>query len=179
VIGAYQQFGDNLIKNRIGANNHWLHINLVGTNANRFGIGARVRVVAGGISQIDEVSGGSNLYSQNSLTSEFGLGPYTVADTVEVRWPTTAKAVTIKTNVSADQVITINEVTSFVCGDANGNGTVNILDITYLINYVYKGGPAPDPLESGDVNSTGTINILDITYLINYVYKGGPDPYCP
>jgi hypothetical protein len=63
-------------------------------------------------------------------------------------------------------------------GDANGNTIINILDITYLINYVYKGGPAPIPyaLCSGDPNCNCVINILDITYLISYLYKGGPPP---
>jgi len=65
------------------------------------------------------------------------------------------------------------------CGDTNGDGAINILDITYLINYLYRGGPAPDPLGKADVNSDGTVNILDITYLINYLYKGGPAPDCP
>ncbi len=65
------------------------------------------------------------------------------------------------------------------CGDANSDGTVNILDIVYLINFKYKNGPAPDPLISADVNSDGIINILDIIYLINNEYKGGPAPNCP
>jgi len=67
----------------------------------------------------------------------------------------------------------------FVCGDANGNGVVNILDITFLINYLYKGGPAPDPFEAADVNSNGAVNILDVTYLTSYLYKEGPEPNCP
>ncbi len=66
----------------------------------------------------------------------------------------------------------------FICGDANNDATINILDITYLINYLYKGGPSPDPLEAADVNADAAVNILDITYLINYLYKGGPDPTC-
>jgi hypothetical protein len=83
--------------------------------------------------------------------------------------------------LSADEYINIavNEESTFICGDANASGDVNILDITFLINYIYKGGPAPEPVVSGDVNSTGDINILDITYLINYIYKGGPEPFCP
>jgi subtilisin family serine protease len=60
-------------------------------------------------------------------------------------------------------------------GDANSSGVVNALDITFLINYLYKGGPAPDPY-TGDANGNGVINALDITYLINYLYKGGPEP---
>jgi hypothetical protein len=60
-------------------------------------------------------------------------------------------------------------------GDANHDGVINALDVTFLINYLYKGGAAPLFYE-GDVNSSGQINALDITYLINYLYKGGPPP---
>lgn len=68
---------------------------------------------------------------------------------------------------------------NFVCGDANGSLSINLLDVTYLINYLYKGGPEPDPLPAGDANGNGAINILDATYLISYLYKGGPAPLCP
>jgi len=72
------------------------------------------------------------------------------------------------------------DITACNCepGDANGNLVINILDITYLINYLYKGGPAPIPYEicSGDPNANCAVNILDITYLINFLYKGGPLP---
>jgi hypothetical protein len=65
-----------------------------------------------------------------------------------------------------------------VPGDANNDGTVNILDITYLINYLYLGGPAPPCMYEGDANGDCSINILDITYLISYLYQGGPAPVC-
>jgi len=65
------------------------------------------------------------------------------------------------------------------CGDIDGNGLMNIQDITYLINFIYRGGPAPVPPATGDVNNSGAANIQDITYLINYLYKGGPEPVCP
>ena len=66
----------------------------------------------------------------------------------------------------------------YICGDVNYEYSVNILDIVYLINYLYKSGPAPSPTESGDVNHDTMINILDIVYLINYIYKNGPKPAC-
>ena len=66
----------------------------------------------------------------------------------------------------------------YVCADPNNDDDINILDVVYLINFKYKGGPAPDPMESGDINNDGNINILDIVYLINYKYKGGPTPEC-
>jgi hypothetical protein len=66
----------------------------------------------------------------------------------------------------------------YMCGDADANGVVNILDVTYLISFVYKGGKEPLPFDAGDANADFVVNILDITYLINYLYKDGPDPQC-
>lgn len=63
-------------------------------------------------------------------------------------------------------------------GDANDDDVVNILDITYLISFLYKGGPQPPCLYEGDANGGCTTNILDVTYLIAYLYKGGPSPIC-
>jgi hypothetical protein len=63
-----------------------------------------------------------------------------------------------------------------VCGDANGDGDVNVGDAVFLIAYVFNGGPAPDPICSGDANGDGNTNIGDAVYLIAYVFKGGPPP---
>ncbi len=65
------------------------------------------------------------------------------------------------------------------CGNADDKIGVNINDIIYLINYKYKGGPAPVPELSVDVDNSGSVNINDIVSLINYKYKGGPAPNCP
>ncbi|MFH2037616.1 MAG: S8 family serine peptidase, partial [Candidatus Zixiibacteriota bacterium] len=69
-------------------------------------------------------------------------------------------------------------ITIAVCtrGDANLNGVINILDIVYLIEWLYKGSLNPPDPVCGDADANGTINILDITYLIAYLYKGGPAP---
>ena len=66
----------------------------------------------------------------------------------------------------------------FLCGDANGTGDVSLSDIVYLISYLYKLGPEPDPLYCADVNGTGDVSISDIVYLISYLYKMGPAPIC-
>lgn len=78
-----------------------------------------------------------------------------------------------------DDIKLIGYDQSGTCGDVNGDGGINILDIVYIINYKYKGGPAPDPLTNADIDGGGSINILDIVYLINFKYKGGPAPNCP
>lgn len=72
----------------------------------------------------------------------------------------------------------------FICGDANDDESVNLLDVLYLIDYVYGDpqGPAPLPPESGDVNNgDGDVNLLDILWLISYLYNTppGPAPNCP
>jgi len=67
----------------------------------------------------------------------------------------------------------------YICGDANSDETVNVGDAVFLINYVFKGGVSPDPLESGDANCDGTVNVGDAVYIISYVFKGGPEPCCP
>lgn len=73
----------------------------------------------------------------------------------------------------------IGDACDYVCGDANGNRSINILDATFIIAYRFKGGPAPYPLEAGDANGNGVINILDVTYLLTYLFKSGPPPVCP
>jgi hypothetical protein len=63
-----------------------------------------------------------------------------------------------------------------ICGDANGDETVNVSDAVYIINYVFVGGGAPVPLACGDANSDGTVNVSDAVYIINYVFVGGGAP---
>jgi hypothetical protein len=63
-------------------------------------------------------------------------------------------------------------------GDANNDQDYSVGDVTYLINYIFKGGPPPEPYEtcSGDPNAACAISVGSATYLINYIFKGGPPP---
>ncbi len=70
----------------------------------------------------------------------------------------------------------IRDFKTWKLGDVNANWTVDILDIVYLVNFKFKGGPAPTPMYSGDMDGNCTINILDIVYLVNYKFKTGPEP---
>jgi uncharacterized protein (TIGR02145 family) len=71
---------------------------------------------------------------------------------------------------------------AFVCGDVNNSGGLNLLDVSYIINHLYRGGPEFDcglgTDECGDVNADDKVNLLDIAYIINFLYRGGPDPFC-
>ncbi len=81
---------------------------------------------------------------------------------------------------SADeQLYSFELVRTYVCGDANGDEEINVADGVFIINYVFKGGPAPDPQEAGDANCDGDVNVADGVYMINYVFKDGPAPCCP
>ncbi|MBD3218462.1 MAG: hypothetical protein GF310_09320 [candidate division Zixibacteria bacterium] len=64
----------------------------------------------------------------------------------------------------------------YTCGDANNDGPVNISDAVWIINYIFLGGSAPDPLESGEVNCDGDINVSDAIWIINYIFIDGPAP---
>ena len=59
-------------------------------------------------------------------------------------------------------------------GDCNADGRKNVSDVIYLVNYVLKSGPRPNPMAIGDVNCDTLVNTNDIIYLINYLFKGGP-----
>ncbi len=72
-----------------------------------------------------------------------------------------------------------DECETFLCGDTNTSGGVDIDDVVYLIAYVFQGGPDPIPAAAGDVNCSGAIDIDDVVYEIAYVFQGGAPPCDP
>jgi hypothetical protein len=64
----------------------------------------------------------------------------------------------------------------YIRGDVNRDYLVNIGDVVFLVNYLYKEGPAPEVAESGDANSDAVTDVGDVVYLVNYLYKSGPPP---
>ncbi len=63
-------------------------------------------------------------------------------------------------------------------GDADGSGARNVADLTYSVNFLFKGGPPPVCYEEGDADGSGAVNVADLTFLVNYLFKGGPNPPC-
>ena len=63
-------------------------------------------------------------------------------------------------------------------GDCNGDGTdINILDLNYLVNRIFRGGPSASCLDEANLNSDGTPqNILDLNFAVNRIFRGGPLP---
>lgn len=65
-------------------------------------------------------------------------------------------------------------------GDADGSGTINIADLTYLINRLFFGGDPFPCAGEGDVDGSGSINVGDVVYLVDYLFFGGlPPAPCP
>ena len=71
-------------------------------------------------------------------------------------------------------------------GDADGLGSINVGDPTFLTDYLFFDGPAPpcqDPdgtYPEGDADGLGSINVGDPTYLTDYLFFDGPaPPPCP
>jgi hypothetical protein len=68
----------------------------------------------------------------------------------------------------------VGAVERVVGGDVDGNGSVNVADVFYLINFLFAGGPVP--VGEADMNGDGAINVSDVFYLINRLFAGGPAP---
>ena len=109
-----------LLRNDGGNRNHWVQVELRGARSNRQGIGARVRLVAGGISYRRQVGAQGSYLSQNSLVETFGLGQVPRADTIEVTWPSGARDV--RTGVAANQRVHIEEGGAPVSDRATAKG---------------------------------------------------------
>lgn len=76
-----------LFRNDGGNRNHWIQIQLVGNESNRNGVGARLKVVAGDLTQSDERTGGTSYQSAQDPRLHFGLGHRVLVDLIEVTWP--------------------------------------------------------------------------------------------
>ena len=63
-----------------------------------------------------------------------------------------------------------------LCGDADASASVDISDAVSLIQYIFSGGHAPNPLLAGDANCDLAVDISDAVYLIQYIFSGGPAP---
>jgi len=80
---------------------------LAGTKSNRLALNARIKIVAGGMTQTDEIHSGGSYLSQNDLRIHFGLGSATKIDKVEIRWP--SGTVETLSDLTADQFYSVLE----------------------------------------------------------------------
>lgn len=86
---------------------HWIQIHLQGTKTNRDGVGARVKLVAGDLTLVDEVHSGRGYQSHYGSRLHFGLGTRDRIDQIEVRW--IGGGIDFVKDVGVDQVLNITE----------------------------------------------------------------------
>ncbi len=96
-----------------GANvNHWLEVFLIGTKSNRDGIGATLKLVSEGFTQVKQAEGGTGYMSASDPRIHFGLGQRKTIESLEVTW--TSGVVNKLTNVPINQIVTVKEGTGIV-----------------------------------------------------------------
>jgi len=109
-----------LLRNDGGNRNQWLSVEVRGTKSNRQGIGAALRLVAGGVSQSRQIGAQASYLSHNSLIETFGLLASTRIDSLVVVWPSGLRQV--ETNLPANQRVVVVE------GEAIGEGRARVRD---------------------------------------------------
>jgi len=112
----------------------------------------------------------TGFFSWNPIPADTLNSPYSVtfivddgtglADTGEVMIKVKARAVTPPGNE----------------GDLDGDGDIDVQDVIYLVNFLFKNGPEPNPPPAGDINCDCVTTVSDIIYLINYLFRGGTPP---
>jgi hypothetical protein len=96
-----------ILRNSGIAGRHWVSFELQGTKSNRLAIGARLKIVAGGLTQTEEIHSGGSYLSQNDLRVHFGLNTAKKIDSLEIRWPS-GKIETLK-NLDVDKFYSVLE----------------------------------------------------------------------
>jgi enediyne biosynthesis protein E4 len=123
-VGDYDNDGDldilvnnnggpaQLLRNDGGNANHWLEVLLIGTQSNRDGVGARLKLTAGDLTLTDQRKGGMSYQSAQDPRLHFGLGKRTAVDRLEIRWP--SGNVTKLENLGCDRILAIQEGSGIV-----------------------------------------------------------------
>ena len=77
-------------------------------------------------------------------------------------------------NISNVAVLTAPK--AYLCGDADGNGHINVSDVMVIVNHIFIYGNPPNPLEAGEANCDGAINVSDAIHLVNYIFLDDKAP---
>jgi len=83
----------------------------------------------------------------------------------------------IRASVAEASTYIDTTIIQYLPGDANNNGTVNGIDVTFLVSYLKGIGSPPDPFLAGDANGDCGVNGIDVTYLVTYLKGYGSPPF--
>jgi len=95
------------LRNNKGNMNNWIMLDLTGTASNREGIGARIRIISGGKTQIAQKKTTTGYLSQNDPRIHFGLGKNETVEKIEITWPS-GKVQTLE-NIKTNQILEVIE----------------------------------------------------------------------
>jgi hypothetical protein len=68
---------------------------------------------------------------------------------------------------------------TFIRGDYNGSGTVDLTDSVAIVNFLFRSGTPPECRDAADADDRGTIDITDSIFLLNFLFHGGSPPPPP
>lgn len=144
-------------------------------------------VIAGAVSagRVDRVL--RVITPQNQISGDpYQLGPTTLSSFINgIAWTSAGSEGTAAEYLVGNDTNTIYEVslttpgTQFKRGDVNNNGTIEIADVTRLLNFIFGINPNLDCLDTADVNDDGQISIPDVTVLLNGIFGIGATQPAP
>jgi len=117
-----------LVWSNNGGDNHWVKLNLVGTEGNSEAIGAKINYWHGGQQHYTHTFCGESFFGQDSRYEILSLGTSTVVDSLQVDWPSGRRDIFY--NLAIDQVHTLTE------------GSASALTIASSKNFLCNGGDA-------------------------------------
>ncbi len=109
VLVAVNNSAPVLLRNNVGAENHWLGVRLIGRNANIDAIGAKITYQAGDLQRHQYKVGGGSYLSSHDPRMVLGIGKRTKMDWIEIKWPAPSTLVERITEVPIDRYVTIEE----------------------------------------------------------------------
>ena len=156
-LNSSSQNAYQLLENQ-GNDNHWILIDLEGTESNRDGIGAKVYVTAGGVTQLREQDGGIHSRSQDHKRLHIGLAQNEQIDEILVQWSSGRES--RLTNVAADRLIEIVEPSSTVYQpeesglllSVNATSNAGFVNVGGFYQAIDLQGTVIDPLTGSEVS---------------------------
>ena len=156
------------------SNNGWSE------SANRSAVGARVIVHLPDKNISREVIAGKGHGSMDPLQLHFGLGQFSIIDSITIKWPSQnlatnqPKTITYSGPIQANNRYTIFENISYPFprskGDTNNDDVVNILDVLLFVNFFFDGSFNDEESWAADMNSDNFLVITDIVFLVNFIF---------
>ena len=70
-------------------------------------------------------------------------------------------------------------VPTFVRGEVTADAKVDLTDVIFGLNYLFRGGAAPPCLDAADSNDDGQVGLTDAIYLLQHLFQGGAAPPLP